>query len=417
MLVFAKNFRGFKNVEIDLEKITFLVGDNSSGKSSILHLVNSIFNSSLDTPPKLDEDFGVSQYDYFSPYTNYEDVTFGYISDHDGSKFAKLITVTRGKDTPSVISCTYAMKNFAVTLKKGSGPAYRTRIIKKDISFASSDLISLHASPEGFYPGGRYNKMLAEPSFLFAEKKLEDGLKDQLIERMFDREVAQARLVSPIRALPEKFYNFSRKLTAGGLHFATMWHDFEKLKKFNWLDDVEKFGNESSLFESIKVSKISTKISDSPLLATVTKNGKQFNLNQVGVGVSQVVPVLVESAFALLSKPKSVVLIQQPELHLHPVAQAAFGSYLYRSGIRGLRGVFETHSSFLIDRFRAEIHEAEMESKEKSFHYKDAVILFCENTVDGNISTNVDILENGQLGDAPDAFHGFFVNELLRTMF
>jgi predicted ATP-dependent endonuclease of OLD family len=51
--VFARNFRGFKNIEVELAGTNFLVGDNSSGKSSILHLIDSVLRDELSSVPKL----------------------------------------------------------------------------------------------------------------------------------------------------------------------------------------------------------------------------------------------------------------------------------------------------------------------------------------------------------------------------
>ncbi|KTT72884.1 hypothetical protein NS319_03945 [Sphingomonas sanguinis] len=111
------------------------------------------------------------------------------------------------------------------------------------------------------------------------------------------------------------------------------------------------------------------------------------------------------------------LLMQQPELHLHPVAQAALGTYLAECSFKGLRPVIETHSSYLIDRVRAEIRdfeESELKPKHKKF---DAEIIFCEKISSGNKATHIPILDDGTLEDAPDSYHEFFVEELVRTMF
>lgn len=55
----AWNFRGFKRVKIPLDGTIFLVGDNSSGKSSILHLISCILRHDLEGIPFLDDDLAV----------------------------------------------------------------------------------------------------------------------------------------------------------------------------------------------------------------------------------------------------------------------------------------------------------------------------------------------------------------------
>src|SRR5204863_8326118 len=82
--------------------------------------------------------------------------------------------------------------------------------------------------------------------------------------------------------------------------------------------------------------------------------GRPFNLSDVGYGISQSLPVVVESALG--GDSSRLLLLQQPEVHLDPRAQAALGSFftqLVASQERQL--IIETHSDYLVDRVRQEI--------------------------------------------------------------
>jgi hypothetical protein len=421
MKIFAENFRGFRTIEIDLTKLTILLGDNSSGKSSILHLIDSVVRSGLNFPPKMNEDLGVSEYDYFSPYFSHSDVTFGFFDENNGKRLGKLVTVRRISDrVPIIIRCSYLIDETVVTLQR-KGKSGLTRITS---GFATSNIVemmSYHNSSGGFSKGTETIKgvSLADPIMIFyldVAKKLGET---RFVDRLFQIEPTGARLVSPIRALPEKFYSSSRKISALGIHFAAMWHDFSQAKAGTAFEDAEKFGRESNLFEKINVRKISKRVQNSPLLVSVEKSGKEFLLNQVGVGVSQVVPILVETVYAVSSKPKLSILLQQPELHLHPVAQAALGTYIFKVAVEGLRGVIETHSSYLLDRLRAEIRDSFDLGADKSgsFGSSDVHILFCVNSDSGNVAYSIELQSDGKLHGEPDSFHAFFVDELVRTMF
>jgi hypothetical protein len=70
-----------------------------------------------------------------------------------------------------------------------------------------------------------------------------------------------------------------------------------------------------------------------------------FSLADVGIGVSQVLPVLVS---LLVARAGQLVFLEQPELHLHPRAQVALAPILARAARRGVRVMVETHSSLLI---------------------------------------------------------------------
>ena len=69
------------------------------------------------------------------------------------------------------------------------------------------------------------------------------------------------------------------------------------------------------------------------------------NITDVGLGVSQVLPVLVA---LIVAEPGQLVYLEQPELHLHPRAQVALARVLADAAKRGVRVVAETHSSLLL---------------------------------------------------------------------
>lgn len=69
------------------------------------------------------------------------------------------------------------------------------------------------------------------------------------------------------------------------------------------------------------------------------------NIADVGLGVSQTLPVLVA---LLVAEPGQLVYLEQPEIHLHPRAQAALARPLLAAAARGVRVVVETHSSLLL---------------------------------------------------------------------
>lgn len=76
---------------------------------------------------------------------------------------------------------------------------------------------------------------------------------------------------------------------------------------------------------------------------------RDLDLTTVGVGVSQALPVVV---LGLLSPPGSLLLFEQPELHLHPDVQAALGDFFLALARSGRQVLVETHSEYLVNRLR-----------------------------------------------------------------
>ena len=82
--------------------------------------------------------------------------------------------------------------------------------------------------------------------------------------------------------------------------------------------------------------------------------GPCATLIDVGYGVSQAIPVLTE---LLREDCSPILLLQQPEVHLHPSAQAALGSLFCNLAGPKRQLVVETHSDHLLDRVRMEIRD------------------------------------------------------------
>lgn len=88
---------------------------------------------------------------------------------------------------------------------------------------------------------------------------------------------------------------------------------------------------------------------------------KPVSLRAVGVGVDHAIPVIVR---VLLSKPGETVVIEQPEIHLHPDAQLVMADFLISAAKTGRRLIVETHSELFALRIRRRVAEAKGAEKE-----------------------------------------------------
>lgn len=83
---------------------------------------------------------------------------------------------------------------------------------------------------------------------------------------------------------------------------------------------------------------------------------KFHDLTNVGVGVSQVLPLVI---MALMSRVGSLLILEQPELHLHPRVQARLADFILAVARSGRQFLIETHSEYIIYRMRRRIAEAD----------------------------------------------------------
>ena len=90
------------------------------------------------------------------------------------------------------------------------------------------------------------------------------------------------------------------------------------------------------------------------------------NIADVGFGVSQVLPVLVA---LLVAEPGQLVYLEQPELHLHPRAQANLAQPLIDAANRGVKVVVETHSDLLLTRIKTLVAEEAIDPAKLILHW------------------------------------------------
>jgi predicted ATPase len=125
------------------------------------------------------------------------------------------------------------------------------------------------------------------------------------------------------------------------------------------------------------------------------RSGDQ-DLTHVGVGVSQVLPILV---MCLLADPDTVLLFEQPELHLHPRVQTLLGDFFLSMALLHKQCIIETHSEYLINRLRFRAAAAESDKVASQM-----TIYFVEKKEDKSQFRPIVVNEFGAIQDWPEGF-------------
>ena len=175
---------------------------------------------------------------------------------------------------------------------------------------------------------------------------------------------------------------------------------------------LEDYGKASGLFDEISIKRLGNRESE-PFQVQVRKSGGKRlkgpwrNLIDVGYGVSQALPVITE---LLRENAPDTFLLQQPEVHLHPMAQAALGSLFCQVVGPERQLIVETHSDHLLDRVRMEVRDG------TKLRPDDVSILFFER---GDLDVRIHSLridEAGNILGAPPSYRSFFMQETERSL-
>lgn len=225
---------------------------------------------------------------------------------------------------------------------------------------------------------------------------------------------------APIRSHPLRTYNPSLlEYDAGGDYVPSYLANLYRRNADEWQllkGQLEEFGNVSQLFDEIQVRSFGKSDGD-PFQIQVRKHsgpksrprkGPWRNLIDVGYGVSQALPVLTE---LLRPDGPTMFLLQQPEVDLHPQAQAALGTLFCQTASAGRQLIIETHSDYIIDRVRMDVRDGTTGLKPE-----DVSILYFE---PGDVAVKIHSIRIDKAGnvlDAPKSYGNFFMDEVSRSI-
>lgn len=161
--------------------------------------------------------------------------------------------------------------------------------------------------------------------------------------------------VSPLRAHPQRYYMLDKANVTYSLdtynanEIAEVVRDKPSLKK-KVNDWFQQFGLEINVDE----------FKEAVHKMTVNQSGLPLDIPDVGFGVSQVLPVVIQG---FLSPNKSVTIVEQPEVHLHPKMQAALADLfidIAKESRYTKHIMVETHSEYLLKRLRRRMAEGQV---------------------------------------------------------
>ena len=442
-----KDYRCFHNEQTArLAPLTLLVGENSTGKTSFMAMIRvlSDITSALEVPDFKEDPYDLGSFDEIAhdrgarggrSHTFEAGFTSAahYMMREAGENERGTFNVTFGKrgTTPVIerIQLTVGDNSIDGRSKMGEPSVLQVKTVrgswKKKIPVESNPIFVRGDNPffSLYYSLGPLASRENQEDAYFIPLQGSPDFSPEDREQLLDLALLVLRshrerpyASAPVRSKPRRTYDPSRptRNPEGDyipMYLADMfWQDKQAWNALK--ERLEGFGKDAGLFDEISIKQLSKKASD-PFQVQIRKyegglKGPQRNLIDVGYGVSQVLPVVTE---LLREDAPDMFLLQQPEVHLHPSAQAALGSLFCKVASQHRQLVVETHSDHLMDRVRMDVRDGAWGLKPE-----DVSILFFEREGLNVRIHSLRIDKEGNILDAPDGYRSFFIEETQKSL-
>ncbi|MCU1181307.1 DUF3696 domain-containing protein [Stenotrophomonas maltophilia] len=410
------NFKRFKNQKLNLEKtVTVILGENSSGKSSIL---KALLGLKQTASPSNEHESWAAHGDYvdlgtYQDFVNKRDIRkkFGFSVTLDSDSAYRSLAPYRIRTTVSELTIDVEYDYDPVSSQarllgigaKFASPAIRChwkltrQKTRKNYNIRiSENLVKAFDAAYGFDKG---ESLGYKPEFSVENTEkltFRAASITNISQSLFIRSVNEtiSTLVNhleknvfylaPLRSSPSRSYiRSSHNLAVGvrGEHTPSVLANLERRSqkattgRSDLRDSYELFTNglsrvfpghraKTTIISELVKLKIQSRETDS-----YSGTDKADTITDVGFGFSQVFPIIVQAAVM----PKNATLVvEQPELHLHPMAQTRFAQFIAEAALLGKRFIIETHSEHLVRGLQLAISEGRAKKKGNKFT-KDSV--------------------------------------------
>lgn len=424
--VSLENFKCFKCVDLELGKLTLLTGANSSGKSSILYSILGALQSG-EFP------FQFSPNGKYVNMGNFREMAYKNLNENIIRVGLKIeasdnreINLTTGweedsvRKLPKLSNLALGAGVFELEIKKeGKYILYFKSLVKnftdEDVEWLEhepflyelTDIIidGIKEAPLGksiSYSVNSLNELFKSHSknnHTFIEVIL-DSLKP-----LFIRLDNRINFISSFRLHPERTYYETTKTDFKVGKFGEdcvnqviLW-ETQKAKEYRELIKIMK---NLSLFESINSKRLEGGRFE--LLVKANKNSMFTSIYDVGFGISQFLPIVVAD---LQLGEGSSLFVEQPEIHLHPSAQAEFGNYMVNQINQARKNyIIETHSEYLLNRIRLAIVKGEIQKD-------DVKVYYLQNDGEETQTHRLEFTSNGRILNAPEDFFKTYQMDVL----
>lgn len=353
-----KGFKRFENIKVPLNRITLLTGSNGTGKSSVIQSLLIYRN---------------------------------YVEANDFQPVGRQVRISVNDERRLLLGDFDELVN-----EHAAGVEIRLNGAGIDLDSAADDSRQVVASPSIEEP------FLSVPFMLNPEFRY---LNAERIGPRSDLRISQ---------VPQPFLSSGERGELAGNALLNASMTFPKLEPSRFCP-----GNEASNF-SIQVDAwmgyIFSDMSVKPERLTqeycrVVLRGHHYGgyvaAPNTGFGITYALPVIIDG---LAASEGSMLIVENPEAHLHPKAQSNIGFFLGMMAAAGVKVLVETHSEHVVNGVRRAVLFAD------GISYKDLSVCFFPQDPDSEVFTHITMDERGNLSDFPVDFFDQVRQDMLEIM-
>ncbi|MCC6916939.1 DUF3696 domain-containing protein [Nitrosomonas sp.] len=397
---------------IALEPVTMLLGTNSSGKSSLIQSL-LLLKQTVQSPDRTTHlNLGGNEASDFFNFGSFSDVLKrGAPSPHEFSIAFTFRNTDPSSQTHSRVhsgrfSCSYQTVKGNTVIRKmvlatGKHCFQAIRREKENYAILVNDeprprAKGCHLAPE---------RSIAFPAEAIATLGNEGALAEDL-SLAIRRTLENISYLGPLRRKPERDYVWNN--TTPGQIESDGHRTIDILlasalsrnqEQHLLLNEVSFWLNRMKVADRLEIKQPGR---SGRYEILVHKDGIISNLRDVGIGVSLVLPVLTAACFA---PPGSTVILEEPEVHLHPLAQAVLAEFFVaQSRSRHIQFIVETHSEHLFRRMQTLIARKETSAEQ-------VAMFFVEREANNAVLRKLEVDTFGRVSNWPEYFFGDALGE------
>lgn len=419
-----REFRAFRNHQFSFSKINIFAGKNNSGKSSVMSAINLLAQTIKDRDVGGPALLLNGQYEQLGTYI---DVVHGNIArrpigidiifdDYDLSLEFKYRTQRRQIELQKFELKRSHREIYKYTSRKD---AFESRINGKDAAQYIGLGRKVRPTFRNFWPinfipideiismdHSQQKATIARDRYISASRELSNALSQ------IDNHFSSFESISAFRDRPSRTYLYTgetaKNVGITGSNTAQILAQDAAQRgsgKGSLAEAISDWFRSTGIAKGLSVKSLTSRHFE---ISVVSNDGSEHNICDVGFGCSQVLPVLLGGLRIIEQRGRrdsSILTVQEPEIHLHPNAQAELGTFFVDVAKRGVQVFIETHSDNLILRIASHVASGRIQP--------DDIAIFWVGDDEEHTVESVSITEVGTF--SPSWPGGFFPQRSLET--